>query len=301
MSRIFVGDNSTDSAISDDSGASWTAETQPLSFSDVKWNGTVFCGIVSGSRTAYTSTDGVSWTSHPNALPAARSWKKMCWGGSVFCAVSSFGAEASATSSDGVTWTDGNAPGIGTPQNISSNGTTFVLVSGNGSPVQNIATSTDGLNWTARDSVLGSIEAICWDGSKFIAPSAGISNQCQVSADGISGWTIHTMSRTSTGSWRSCISNGTITISFDDGSASYSSTPDGTTWTTRTLPITPSNTEQNLITWNGVAFIFIKGTSSNIAYTSTDGINWNSITLPATSQYNMIRSKFLTYATINSF
>ncbi|HEY6018470.1 MAG TPA: hypothetical protein VIY48_00785, partial [Candidatus Paceibacterota bacterium] len=86
------------------------------------------------------------------------------------------------------------------------------------------------------------------------------------------------------------VSRGTISpATLTDNAAATS--PDGITWTLRTLP---STVPWKGIAWNGTTFCAVAGgttfggTLSNAAATSTDGITWAAQTLPATTDWTCI-------------
>ena len=64
---IFLGVASTGTiCITSTDGITWDQYTCPASFSNLAWNGTVFCALpVASSNTPYTTTDGITWEYSP--------------------------------------------------------------------------------------------------------------------------------------------------------------------------------------------------------------------------------------------
>jgi hypothetical protein len=73
-----------------------------------------------------------------------------------------------------------------------------------------------------------------------------------------------------------------VSLPTASGNLAYSS-PDGVTWTSRTLPATQA--------WNYLAFVngrFIALGGTTTGATSTDGITWTAVTLPTTTGWNAV-------------
>ena len=70
--------------------------------------------------------------------------------------------------------------------------------------------------------------------------------------------------------------NGTVFCVVVSGTSIAYTSPDGITWTQRTLP---SSSQWNSIAWNGTVFCAISSTSGTVAATSPDGITWTARTL----------------------
>lgn len=94
---------------STNNGVSWAQVNLPdnANIIDITFNGTLFCAITDdGSGNCYTSTDGSVWTRH--TIRAGMYWTCITSKNGVFCVVAgspAMGEPISATSSDGVTWT----------------------------------------------------------------------------------------------------------------------------------------------------------------------------------------------------
>ena len=79
--------------------------------------------------------------------------------------------------------------------------------------------------------------------------------------------------------------NGTVFCVVVSGTSIAYTSPDGITWTQRTLP---SSSQWNSIAWNGTVFCAISSTSGTVAATSPDGITWTARTLPTSQVWNSI-------------
>ena len=112
------------------------------------------------------------------------------------------------TSSNGITWTQQPIP-MGTSPNINrwqsvcygepSGQPLFVAVSSAGA--HRIATSPDGITWTARTAVqTNAWTSVCWGNGMFVAVASDGTNRVMTSPDGIT-WTARTAAQANM--WRS--------------------------------------------------------------------------------------------------
>ena len=124
-------------------------------WSDVAWNGTVFCAISSGGTAAATSPTGSTWTAV--TLPASDSWAFIAWNGTVFCVTSNASPGRTMVSETGSTgtWTLGSI----LPSSLSQhwgravwNGSFWTMLAYSSSDYytfNSVLISGDGLNWTS--------------------------------------------------------------------------------------------------------------------------------------------------------
>jgi len=138
-----------------------------------------------GVDSAYTSTNGSSWTSR--TIPAG-TYNKIIYADSLFVAV---GASKCATSPDGITWTERTIPaGAYTALAYSPTLDLFLAMG------DNLATtSPDGITWTSRTAPADQAwQAVTWadDLAQFIAVSSEGDNRIASSTDGIN-WQILTV------------------------------------------------------------------------------------------------------------
>jgi hypothetical protein len=75
-----------------------------------------------------------------------------------------------------------------------------------------------------------------------------------------------------------------VALPTASGASCYTS-PDGITWTVRTLP---STNTWAAIAWNGTNFCALGSTSGTVAATSPDGTTWTARTMPATTTWSSI-------------
>jgi hypothetical protein len=259
-------------------GTSWTVATAPgfgtiTNFSGVTYGNGMFVAIAGngGLNKFITSTDGIQWKSI--TVPAGQ-WKAMTYGNGLFVAVSSVnsipGNNMIITSPDGVNWTVRTSP-LSQLYSVGYGNGMFVATA-NGTA--NYITSSDGITWTLRSLPVTSTHAVGFGNGKFVLPNGSI---VQTSTDGI---TFATSSSASTRSWKAVTyGNGLYVAVASDGTISNSvmTSPDGTTWTSRTSTLT------NLwsVTYGSGLFVAVSGdTSTSNVMTSPDGINWTTRVTP---------------------
>ncbi len=251
-------------------------------------NGT-FVAVPLGSNTVVTSTDGITWTSRA-ILPSSLWWAAVAYGNSTFAAVAmgvtnSAGSTVSAASADGVTtWT---ASSGGLPASVAWNSLTF----GGGlfvaSSAVNIATSPDGLVWTARTNpVAANWQAAAYGNGTFVLLSVN-TGDFATSIDGGVTWVAHTPMPSSLGYGAGLIAygNGTfVAIGSASPTTVAATSADGFAWTGRTLPL--SLNYQSITFGNGlfVAMGVNATTGVNYAMISADGVNWASFVTAGLNQ-----------------
>ena len=97
-------------------------------------------------------------------------------------------------------------------------------------------------------------------------------------------------------SWNAIAWNGTVFCAIATSSAIAATSPDGITWTQRTLPVSSTWTG---IAWNGTVFCVVALFSANYV-TSPDGITWTQRTLPSSQQWQNIASNGTVFAAVAS-
>lgn len=209
-------------------GMTWTrrhAYTEPLA--RIAYGNGVFVGIQSWwNSNVVRSTDGITWTDHAGATPFAP-WNDLTFGNGTFVAVTEDTANRAMTSPDGITWTARTIPGseqwnavaYGNGRFVAvainwdcttcaavstDNGATWTTNAGFGGnyaditfakglfvgirAVGEIATSPDGVTWTARATgITDDLEAITYGNGRFLVASSG--GNFLTSTDGIT-WTV---------------------------------------------------------------------------------------------------------------
>lgn len=85
--------------------------------------------------------------------------------------------------------------------------------------------------------------------------------------------------------WRGIAWNGSMFVTVLSSSSIAATSPDGITWTQRALPATAT---WRAVAWNGSVFCALSGT--NVAATSPDGITWTPQTMPTSATWYAISS-----------
>lgn len=164
-----------------------------------------------------------------------------------------------------------------------------------------VATSPDGITWTAHTGAIGSgfpfIESI-WDGANYLSPGMLSSNiRTETSADGIT-WVAGTaLNMAGTGVSVAYKSSGPVyvlsTYTTDVATGHIYSSSDGITWILRkSLGLYEY---ASALACDGTTFV--GGTNSGRIYTSTDGITWADVS--ATS-YTTIYGSYLDEVTVGA-
>lgn len=220
---------------------------------------------------AATSPDGVSWTQR--TLPTSTVWSAICWSPQLglFCAVAggiwatngSRATNFAATSPDGITWTARTLSKSSAWTGVcwSPQRGLFCAIAGNDNT---FSTSPNGITWTSRTVAAGNYpwSSICW------APQLGLF--CVV-AGSVAG------------------KNGGANPDANNVAAT---SPDGITWTARTLPAVD---DWSSVCWSPELKLFCTvggGAAVNTAFlsanaaTSSDGITWVARTLPSAEYWS---------------
>lgn len=154
---------------------------------------------------------------------------------------------------------------------ISFGGSLFVAAPASGTAG---FTSADGSTWTARTWGTGGNHTMyAYGASTHLTGIAGSTSLCR-SADGGVTWGAVTAPANFNG--LAFVGSHFVATTSGTGTAAYSS-PDGSTWTLRTLPTSQSWSE---VASNGSIAIAIGGSSNSFAST-TDGLTWTARTGPS--------------------
>jgi hypothetical protein len=220
-------------------------------------------------------------------LPSAAAWQYVAWSEAlgIFCVVAT--GSVCATSPDGVTWTARAMPSSALWSRIvwAAELGLFVAVGYNSNKA---ATSPDGITWTARTLPAASLWAgLAWNGSTLVLIDNASSQRVLTSADG-SSWTAHATALPSTASWDGlvwCAELG-LFCTVASFSTKAATSPDGTTWTARTLP---ANSYWREIAWSGeLAVVTDYDTGGNSCLTSPDLVNWTERALPVSAKWGSV-------------
>lgn len=275
----FVVVGSADGVYTSPDGLAWTLQpgTSPVRGSSITWDGSQF--VVGGSAAVYTSQDGVTWTGQPPVSTDFEVWNSVisldAVGGQYF-ALGNHGVLLN--SPDLATWTlrtSGDFTGL---WDVTWGDNLFVAV-GNDKTVR---TSPDGISWTTRASNNPdwALFGVAWGDGWYVAVGGGDSNQALTSTDGLS-WSPQTVVEASL-TLESVARGAGLFVAVGQNGAVYSS-PDGVTWTARTIGISAADSFYD-ISWNGSLFVAVGYSdvdpySANYA-TSQDGITWTPQLLP---------------------
>jgi len=289
IGTVFVArvSASTTSATSTD-GVTWIIRTNATTMgATMAWNGSVLCntGMV---RTCTLTTDGITWIQvdmglkrHVSALAA------IGWNGKFFLTVISSSeytyTRYCAVSTDGTTWVSRRMPNYGSWSTVIARGETFIVGTSDagGIAISNFDATELVINnkKSLHNGALGTVKHIkklvktkAWDqvSTKVIAKTAAFN-----------GNKIHLGSN-----WRGVTWGAGVFVARINGtSSSVATSPDGITWTSRTMPVTAS---WRYGCWNGTVFCLIASASGTTAATSTDGITWTLRTLPTSQGWGEI-------------
>lgn len=223
-------------------GTTWTRRTSlsatgygTTSVRAIAYGGSKYVVGGASSKIAFSTDGGVTWT-YSTGLQTVWGTSgtvyKLIYANNKFIAIgfSSSGNAATATSSDGITWTNYNGlynAGWGTSSisALTYNGSKLVLGGSNGK----IATSSDGITWVVNTGLsttswgVGLVNDLTWDGENFIAvggASISAPKLYALSSDGIN-WSVVSDSLTN-GRLVSVIWSGTKTIAIDTELTLYS-------------------------------------------------------------------------------
>lgn len=185
--------------------------------------------------------------------------------------ITSFGSLVAATGGVGAGLSNYSAGESGTWYYPNVSGKTTIL-------------ATSGATLTASGIDAWQVNAgVAWNGSYYIAVYG---NVVKKSTDGLAWTTVTTSGLTSSVSVQypsqMAYANGLFVIgSINTGSTKYATSPDGTTWTERTIPGT--GVSVNAISYANGRWYLGTNQAPNSLYYSTDAINWTACTTNAGS------------------
>jgi hypothetical protein len=215
------------------------------------------------------------WTS--GTLPAAKKWGQAVSSGTRLVVAETGGADTTGAYSDnGTTWTSTTIwSSSQATVKIIHDGTRFVAHGDAGQ----IATSSAGSSWFRLSP--GGGKDLAYDGAgTYIIIDGGTNNKiCTGSPFTIGDWTTFT-GLNGTNVEALAYGNGLwVAVKNLSGGTTYYTSPDGTTWTSRTLPAaTSSNADFTKITFANGYFYY--QSSSTAIYSSPNGITWTIQTTP---------------------
>lgn len=234
-------------------------------------------GVLAASG-SYTSAPLQNIFSDTKKTIASGDWNGVASGGGIAVAVANGSATGQISYDNGYTWSPITMPNAGYNA-ICYGAGIFVAV---GASV--CATSTDGVEWTARTIGANTWRAVIHDGTNFVAVS-GTGTAGTYSADGIT-WSTSTLPASL--NWSSLCFGGGLILATHSGTvsnAAASSADHGQTWTARTLSIAYNNYQGNCAYGAGLFVVNQRdnggGSTSNIS-TSPDCVTWTTRNLGVT-------------------
>lgn len=273
--------------------------------SDVAWSPALGIFVMVGNEIApnpakgiaYTSPDGVTWT--PRTTAEANNYRGVAWSPSLnrFCAVANNGTNRVMTSPDGVTWTARAASAVAGWRAITWCDTLGLFVAVGATSVA--MWSPDGITWTNGTGVPASkaYAGVVWASAigklVAVANTAGTTS-IMTSTDG-KAWTAQThptvvflcpggatLGGASNAAWSPTAGQFCVPAKITSSPNLYAplTSPDGVTWTQRTLPVAADIAPDFLgICWDPVAHQFLAVGSQTVSngkciWTSSDGVTW---------------------------
>lgn len=264
------------------------------------WNSYTYNQVIVGLDTALGfntgySYDGLTWYSGNTSSAFAGSVRALSSNGSMWLIGGLGGSKAIGYSYDGLNWTGMTNSSLlgGYCDDFYWDGTKWFAV-GNLNPLTSeaLATSTDGITWTANTTLtsIGAISSIVGNGSRYVA-GGSVSPYFAYSNDGET-WSAATSGSTGIVQNLSLATNGSIFVAAnnDNGTgAVIKYSYDGNTWfnsNANTIFGTGTDAKARDVVWNGQFFLAVGskqfGAAGNAAK-STDGITWTATTAPYTS------------------
>jgi hypothetical protein len=191
-------------------GSAWTAGNtlQKTDLLWVAWGGGFYVAVggTSGTASAVSSTDGITWTDRSSAIIAQTGsgfYSSVCYGASQFVAISS-GTQITAYSTSGATWTQGGNLPTGTTWNsVAFGNNRLVALATDGSIAYSLNNAT---TWVAASAPLSSSYTwtqLSYGQGLFFAIASG-TQACATSPDGIN-WTLRTTGMSSSSNWNDII------------------------------------------------------------------------------------------------
>lgn len=234
--------------------------------------------IADGSdNSAWSSDGGYTWTAG-GSLPSSGAWDNLAynWNEGVYCAIK-YGSTAAATTYDGVAW-DAQTLAVATRGPIAADiegGIGFVnLITDTGiAASRDTQTSVDGASWVQNVDALPSPAGGFWFSLGFGDDIflAFTNTLYTSSADGVT-WAA-SASLPVSGNWGAPVWNGTTWLAISGGTTAAITSPDGTTWTQRTLPDPSPDLWGRNTAWDGQQWCIVSTGGTKVAF-SPDGDTW---------------------------
>ena len=282
---VAVGEGSGNTiAISTNGGEKWRGCGKTI-FStranSVYWSNEqcIFVAVGTGTYTVATSVDGIFWLG--DNIPGMSEGKVVEWNGEIWVAggkPSSGTTTSIAYSPDGKTWTSVSnmfSENV-TNMDIEWNGS-YWSVFGTTSSISQVATSSDGINWTLVSPTTRTPTPFYNDmyflkGNTDGTYTESINNATWLSASSISDMSMSAISKFVRNTSNQAVASiQPLTIATGEGTNTLAYSADGIYWTG--LGSTVFTTRANRSVWNGRVWVAV-GTGGNWVATSYDGLIW---------------------------
>lgn len=204
-------------------------------------------------------------------------WYDVTYGAGKWVAISQSGTAQAMVSNDGLSWSLVTVPATAYYSIAYGNGK--FIAGGDTLGLSNvIATSTDGLTWTAGTlSFPFGIQKLKFINGKFFATASGTpTNAIAYSTDGIT-WTDATTPNVGSNIVQDItFGNGIYVAVLSGGTDRILTSTDGITWTAQTPPV---NRQFTAVAYGNGLFV-VTSSSSGFITKSTDGITWVDVAVP---------------------
>ena len=238
----------------------------------------IFVAVGTGTYTVATSVDGIFWLG--GNIPGMSEGKVVEWNGEIWVAGGkpSSGDTSIAYSPDGKTWTSVSnmfSENV-TNMDIEWNGS-YWSVFGTTSGTSQVATSSDGINWTLVSPTTRTPTPFYNDMYFLKGNTDGTYTESTDNASWLSASSIRDMSMSAISKFVRNTSNQAVasiqplTIATGEGTNTLAYSADGIYWTG--LGTTVFTTRANKSVWNGRIWVAV-GTGGNWVATSYDGLIW---------------------------
>ncbi len=257
-------------------GDHWSVQSLPTSAIGIVWDGMRFVAVTAADTTL-VATDARNWKAKANALSGHMDMLHHYAG--VY--VARWAGESLAYSTDSLVWLRCNYRNSWPVEDIVDGAGMLALVSaGDG-----IYTSHDGATWEWIYHTNYRIDAICWNGSQFVATNGLLSH---TSPDGVT-WTVHRVNGGGiylTTDYMACNDSLFVAVGndrFDSTTIMIHTSTDGINWNSDTLT---GYQPVNDIVWTGEQFLAC-GNKGQVLV-SSDGLKWRVIMTKTSSDLYQI-------------
>jgi hypothetical protein len=267
-------------------GLAWYAGTLPSAsfWYDIAYGGGLFVAIAYNSNKIATSPDGITWTAR--TVPVSDYWYRIVYGNGMFVVTGIGPTDTALVSTNGINWTTKALPSDLQYKAVAFGNNKFVAHGYNSNTVEILSPTAQGAATAGELSAFSLSQMPAATYWRSVAYGNGVfvattENTLNIAATSPDGFTWTQRTLPSAGSWYTVVYGNGMFVAFCNASNKIATSPDGITWTARTLPGSG--------TWYGAAFgngLFVAlATNTSKAYTSPDGITWATRTLPSVASW----------------